>query len=82
MTRIKFFEPRGELTPDLVEDVLSLVLSEKLDLDLEQLSHHELLLIYDWAIREYQAASDLITRRRPMPYLVRAHMSPYTLPNK
>ena len=72
--RVKMMEPSGELTADLVRDVLSLVLaaSEVPDLRLiTRCTKMELGILYDWAIREHLHASDNVQiRRRSRPFLI------------
>jgi hypothetical protein len=70
MARITFWEPRGKLTPELIRDVLMLI---SLDVDLDTIktwTPNELLMVYDWAMREHARASDNIVRRRPRPALL------------
>lgn len=66
--RPTFLLPAGELTGQLVRDVLSLVGVTHISEDLaDAWSPFERLLVYDWAMREHLAAGDRLTRRRPRP---------------
>ncbi len=61
-------DPGGELTTELLHDVLSLV--DRCAPPMEQLERWtplERLLAYDWAMREHLAASDNPVKRRPRP---------------
>lgn len=74
MTRVEFLEPIGGLTPQVVSDTLLMAphLPQATSSQLAELSHHELLLIYDYAMREVLRASDNVTvRRRDMPAVLR-----------
>ncbi len=67
--RITFYSPEGELTPDLVSDVLTLVTyypKHKISF----WTPNEMLIAYDWAIREHLSASGNPVRRRPRPYFL------------
>lgn len=66
-----FNEPQGELTADLVRDALALVSVKVADDALAQWTPTELLIAYDWAIREHLRASDNPVRRREKPWFVR-----------
>lgn len=70
MTRRSFFEPRGSLTADLVFDALLLGGVETEREALEAWTEIELLIAYDWAIREHLHASDNAVRRRAKPSFV------------
>lgn len=74
MTRIEFLEPSGGLTPQTVSDTLLMAphLPQATVHQLADLSNHELLLIYDYVMREVVYASDNVTvRRRAMPTVLR-----------
>jgi hypothetical protein len=67
--RITCYAPDGELTAEIVADVLSLI-GERAALypsAIAEWTRLELLLAYDWAIREHLAASDNPVRRRDRP---------------
>jgi hypothetical protein len=68
VTRLTLLEPAGELTGELLRDVLGLVgvtiPAERAD----GLTPNERLLAYDWALREHLRASDNTSvRARPKP---------------
>lgn len=69
MTTRSFLAPNAELTPLIVRDVFGLV---GVDIDpahVLQWTPTELLLAYDYAVREHLSASDNRTvRRRPRPF--------------
>lgn len=70
MSRITFLTPRGELTPDLVRDAIHIAGYE---VDLQEMIHWtkiDLLVVYDWSMREHLSAGDVSIRRRPRPALL------------
>jgi hypothetical protein len=68
--RPTFYVPGGELTPELLRNVLSLV-SVTVPLErIERWVPFERLLAYDWAIREHLRASDNPVHSRPRPSLL------------
>ena len=75
--RLIFYEPQGELTPQVAHDVLELVSAElKHPLpSVEEMSAYswlELVMVYDWAMREHLRASDHSEiKRRPVPSILR-----------
>lgn len=74
MTRIEFLEPSGGLTPQTVSDTLRMAphLPQATAHQLADLSSHELLLIYDYVMREVVYASDNVAvRRRALPTVLR-----------
>jgi hypothetical protein len=71
MPRIEFWKPEGELTPQVLSDVLGLVSSEVSPVLIQDWSLHERMMAWDWAWREHLRASDNSTvRRRQKPWLV------------
>lgn len=75
MARPRFLTPRGGLTDDVLRGALGLVFGGEHIEAIEQLpehalTHHERLMVYDWAMREHASASDVPCHRRPRPYLV------------
>jgi len=70
VTRPTFFEPEGGLRPQTVHDMLSMVISPPPLAELERFAPLELLVAYDWAVREHMRASDNLVRRRPMPRIL------------
>ena len=75
--RLIFYEPQAELTPELAHNVLELVKAE-LDHPLpsvEEMGSYtwlELVMVYDWAMREHLRASDHHEiRARPVPSILR-----------
>lgn len=71
MTTRTFFEPQGELKWPMVYDLLCLVDADPNPEQVERWTPIELLVAYDWAIREHLRASDNTTvRRRPKPWFV------------
>lgn len=71
MTTRTFYEPQGELTWSLVFDLLCMVSADPLPEQARQWTPIELLVAYDWAIREHLRASDNTTvRRRVKPWFV------------
>lgn len=69
--RLELMTPRGALTAALVRDALGLVMEQAPAIDImSRWTQNELLLVYDWAMREHANASDAPVRRRPRPYLV------------
>jgi hypothetical protein len=67
--RITFLHPRGELSAALVGDCLMLIGLVPPD-HIGRWTRNELLLVYDYAMREHAHASDNIVRRRPRPALL------------
>lgn len=68
--RITLKVPRGELTAELVHDVLRLVVHNRTlpsETSIHAWTFYEKLLAYDWAMREHLSASDQPVRRRPRP---------------
>jgi hypothetical protein len=65
-------EPDGELTAQLVTDVLGLVSVTVPPAAAEPWTRMERLLAYDWAIREHLRASDNPVPRRDKPSFVTA----------
>ena len=72
MTRVSFFEPSGDLTPELVSSVLGLADARVDAGTINQWTELEKLLAYDWAIRVHLRASDQNVWSRPCPSFVRA----------
>lgn len=71
MARRSFLEPRGELDASLVFDALLLAGIEADPKHLDAWTPIELLIAYDFAIREHLRAGDnLSVRRRPKPHFV------------
>jgi hypothetical protein len=72
LKRVTFFTPEGELTEDVLVDLLGLVMEAVPESRaLRALTHLERLLVYDWAIREVLRASDNATvRARPAPRIL------------
>jgi hypothetical protein len=65
--RITVYAP-DELTPKVVHATLCLATRQVPDLDaIAKWSKYELLLAYDWAVREHLAASDNPVQRRQRP---------------
>jgi hypothetical protein len=64
--RIEVFEP-AELTPEVVRDVITLVADPPPLTTIATWTWFELLLAYDWAMREHLRASDNNVRRRDRP---------------
>lgn len=77
--RPDFHEPSGKLTADLVLDMLGLVTDPPPPLEIiKKWTKMELLMAYDWAVREHMAASDNIVKRRERPWFttIMVHESP------
>lgn len=72
MTRRTFFEPQGKLGPALVIDALGLASVELEPAKVQAWTELELLVAYDWAIREHLSAGDCPVRRRTKPSFVTA----------
>lgn len=70
MKRIAFLQPRGKLRPDLVHDALLLVGLDVPVPSMEKWTDIELLMVYDWAMREHLSAADSACRRRKKPALI------------
>jgi hypothetical protein len=72
LKRVTFFTPEGELTEDVLVDLLGLVMEAVPESRaLRALTHLKRLLVYDWAIREVLRASDNATvRARPAPRIL------------
>lgn len=70
--RPEFLAPKGALTAEVVRDTLSLAMSEPPTLEIvARWTRFELMIVYDWAMREHLRASDNLTvPRRERPYLV------------
>ena len=71
--RPEFFEPQGELNAYSVRDVLLLVLPGRGVPSLAEIGRWtslEMLLVYDWAMREHLRAADNPVRRRERPRLL------------
>lgn len=64
--RITVYAPK-ELTPEAVHDALTLTDRPPAIDAVQTWSRYELLLAYDWAIREHLAASDQPMQRRQRP---------------
>lgn len=78
MTRPKFLEPNGAINAQLVCEALSLVAQQAPRLEIvARWSSMEMLIVYDWAIREHLAASDGQPNCRERPYLVREAIGRY-----
>lgn len=73
--RPELLEPKGELNPELLSDVLLLVGVEAPLEAIGQWTKLEMILVYDWAIREHVHASGGQFRRRSRPSLVLAKWS-------
>ncbi len=69
--RITFYEPAGGLQPDIACNALALAGVKVRQADVAQWTRLELLLAYDWAMREHLGASDNPVRRRDCPHFVR-----------
>lgn len=70
-TRRSFYAP-AELTAEVVHDVMSLVAADLPPLaGVERWTETELLVAYDWAIREHLRASDNPVHWRPRPHFTR-----------
>lgn len=70
--RLTLWEPRGDLDPGLVQNVLLLV-TVNVPLDVAQRwTVNELRMAYDWAMREHLHASDNPVRRRDKPWFITA----------
>jgi hypothetical protein len=60
--------PRGELTDELLTDVVGLVTGDvPPQSQIARWTHLERVLAYDWAIREHLHAGENPTRRRDRP---------------
>lgn len=72
--RIEFMEPHRRLDSEVVESVLSLVIQDGLPKKelIDKWTTNELLMAYDWAIREHLRAGDNVIRRRPKPWFISA----------
>jgi len=70
--RIEFLSPNaGTLDAELLDSALGLVMERPPSIDsMKQWSTFEMLLVYDWAMREHLAAAGNIIVRRPRPFLV------------
>ncbi len=67
--RPDFLEPRGELNADTVFDAMNLVCQDPPPLEVVQRwTKMELLLAYDWAMRDHLKASDNVIKRRDRPW--------------
>jgi hypothetical protein len=57
-----------ELTGQVVKDILVLVTTSSPTVEqMDTWAEFELLIVYDWAWREYLNANDNLIRRRPRP---------------
>ncbi len=65
--RRSFYRPDGELTDELVLNVLSLVGETPAEEVAASWTEFERLIVVDWALREHYSASDNPTQRRPRP---------------
>lgn len=74
--RIEFLEPQGELTPSLVMDVLGLVDHQVQEAHAVNWTYLELVMAYDWAMREHLRASDSRISRRECPSFVLSARAP------
>ncbi len=71
MTTRTFFEPQGDLGWKMVHDLLCMVSADPDSGQMEQWTPIELLVAYDWAIREHLRAGDSTSmRRRPKPWFI------------
>ena len=68
--RLTLREPGGDLTPELLIDVLSMVGVHPDIQHVRLWSKIERLIAYDWAWREHLSASDQPVRRREKPWFV------------
>lgn len=63
-------EMRRKLTPELLQSALSLAMGEEELPSLEKLatlSRDQMVVAWEWAVREHFHAGDLPTQRRPRP---------------
>ena len=67
MTRVTFYEPEGGYTTHVVADALDLVSTSMPREVINRWTRLELMVAYDWAIREFLHASDCPVRRRERP---------------
>jgi hypothetical protein len=73
MTTRTFYEPQGTLTWEMVFDLLCIVPADPSVEQMKEWTPIELLIAYDWAIREHLRASDNTSvRRRPKPWFIEA----------
>jgi hypothetical protein len=71
--RPEFLVPAGEITDDLLGDMLRIAGAEPPPAAaLAGLTEFERMLAYDWAAREHLRASDNLVRRRPRPSFLEA----------
>jgi hypothetical protein len=71
--RIEFLVPRGELTDDLLADMILVAgFDSPPRALLASLTEFERVLAYDWAAREHLRASDNLVRRRARPSFLEA----------
>jgi hypothetical protein len=70
MTRVTFYEPDGGYTPEIVFDVLDLVSTSMPREVINRWTRLELMVAYDWAMREHLHASDCPVRRRERPWFL------------
>jgi hypothetical protein len=70
--RIEFLAPNGEITDEMLSDILSLVGKNPEPALLRALTKYERILAHDWAMREHLRASDNLVRLRPFPSFLEA----------
>jgi hypothetical protein len=71
VTRPVLLEPAGGYTPETVESALALVLADVPPfVIIQRWAPLELMVAFDWALRERWHASDNLVRRRPCPWFV------------
>jgi len=74
----EFLEPSGELTPQLLQDLLSLVLPAEVtipDTDISRWTAVERIIAYDWAMRGHLAASDNPIQTRSTPWFIGRYLT-------
>lgn len=69
-TRRSFYAPEGELTVDLVQNILGLVGAARPTDEVASWTPLERLIAVDYALREHYSASDNPTHRRPRPSIL------------
>jgi len=72
MTRPEFLAPPGGSLVADTRMALALIGVEIPEDDVRGWTKYELMLAYDWAMREHLSASDNTVRRRPKPSFVTA----------
>jgi hypothetical protein len=74
--KLEFYLPEGELTPEVLRDMLQQVMEPGVQVPLEAIGRWtrlEFIMAYDWAAREYLRASDnKRVQRREQPSFVAA----------